>query len=350
MQAKDEPSMRAFFLLVALVIAMFANKASSHHALVAFDSSRVVETRGVIEAVFWRNPHVRLSVRTADGELWDLEGPPVNRMERDNGVREEFFPVGAEVVFTGLPSRRGEPRMRPLLARLSSGQVLVMDRDRVERLALLDEIAERPPASSEQVEAAIRNAEGIFRVWYANGRTPTRPADSELPLYDAAREAKASWVQEEDGLAVRCIPAGMPEAMMTPFPMELIDQGDTIVVRLEEWDNVRTIDMRGDASRSNQVESHLGYSVGRWEDGVLVVNTTDIDYPFMDDVGTPMSEVAEIIERFEMSEDETRLDWSATVVDREVFTEPVTLPIVHFEWRPGVQIRPYGCTLYPGQG
>ena len=26
------------------------------------------------------------------------------------------------------------------------------------------------------------------------------------------------------------------------------------------------------------------------------------------------------------------------------------LPIVHFEWRPGVQVRPYDCTMYPGQG
>lgn len=342
--------MRAFLPLLMLAIAAWASKASGHHALVAFDTSRAVDIQGVVESVFWRNPHVRLSVRTADGELWDLEGPPVNRMERDNGVTEAHFPVGAEVAFTGLPARRGEPRMRPLLARLSSGQVLVMDRARVERLALLDEIAERPPASAEQVEEAIRNADGIFRVWYANGRTPTRPPNAELPLTAAAQEAKAGWVQEEDGLAVRCIPAGMPEAMMTPFPMEIIDQGDTIVVRLEEWDNVRTIDMRGDADGQNQAPSHLGHSIGRWEDGALVASTTDIDYPFMDDVGTPMSEGVEIIERFEMSEDETRLDWSATVIDPETFTEPVTLPIVHFEWRPGVQIRPYGCTLYPGQG
>ena len=53
---------------------------------------------------------------------------------------------------------------------------------------------------------------------------------------------------------------------------------------------------------------------------------------------------------FELSEDEMRLDWSATVIDPVNFTEPVTLPIVHFEFRPGVRIRPYNCTMYPGQG
>lgn len=97
----------------------------AHHALIAYDNSRVIEMRGVIEEVFWANPHVRLVVRAADDTVWDLEGPPVNRMERDSGIRREFFPVGEEAVFTGFPSRRGEPSMRPILARLSSGQTIV---------------------------------------------------------------------------------------------------------------------------------------------------------------------------------------------------------------------------------
>ena len=100
--------------------------------------------------------------------------------------------------------------------------------------------------------------------------------------------------------------------------------------------------------REDQAPSHLGYSVDRREDGVLVVSTTEIDHPYMDDVGTPMSGAAEIVERFQMSDDETRLDWSATVVDPETFTEPVALPVVHFEWWPQTRITPYNRTVYPG--
>ncbi len=319
----------------------------AHHAFVAFDNSRTIEVSGIIEEVFWANPHIRLAVRTADDTVWDLEGPSVNLTERNSDIREESFPVGAEASFTGFPSRRGGSAMRPILARLSTGQVVPVDRMAAERLGLLDETASPPvTAGGEPAEDAIRNANGIFRVWFPTGRTAAYPPGAELPLTDAARAAKASWSQEEDGLAVRCIQAGLPEAMLTPFPMELTDRGDTIVIRLEEWDNVRTIYMQ-DASRPENLASpHLGYSVGRWEDGVLLVTTTDIDYPFLDDRGTPLSEVAEISETFEMSDDETRLDWSATVVDPETFTEPVALSIVHFEWRPEVQIRPYNCTLY----
>ena len=319
----------------------------AHHALIAFDNSRTIEVSGVIEEVFWANPHIRLAVRTADDTVWDLEGPSVNLTERNTGIREESFPVGAEAIFTGFPSRRGDPEMRPILAHLNSGQVLPMDRMAVERLGLLEETASPlVTAGGEPAEDAIRNANGIFRVWFPTGRTAAYPSGAELPLTDAARAAKASWSQEEDGLAVRCIQAGLPEAMLTPFPMELIDRGDTIVIRLEEWDNVRTIYMQDAARPENLASPHLGYSAGRWEDGVLHVTTTDIDYPFLDDRGTPLSEAAEISEAFEMSDDETRLDWSATVVDPETFTEPIALSTVHFEWRPEVQIRPYNCTLY----
>ena len=320
----------------------------AHHALLAFDNSRLIEVRGVIEDVFWANPHIRITVRTADDTVWDLEGSSLNGIERNSGLTRQDFPIGEEAVFTGLPSRRGDPRMRPALARLSSGQVVVIERSRVEQLGLLDEIADRPAADSEQVAEAIRTANGIFRVWTNVGRTRDHYSDADLPLTDAARAAKESWNQEEDDTLLLCIPAGLPEAMLTPFPMAFIDEGDSIVLHLEEWDNVRTIHMREDADRTNQAPSHLGYSVGRWEDGALVVSTTEIDHPFMDDLGTPLSGSAEIIERFEMSEDETRLDWSATVVDPETFTEPVALPIVHFEWQPGTQIKPYNCTVYPG--
>ena len=320
----------------------------AHHALLAFDNSRLIEVRGVIEDVFWANPHIRITVRTADDTVWDLEGSSLNSIERNSGLTREDFPIGEEAAFTGIPSRRGDPRMRPALARLSSGQVVVIERSRVEQLGLLDDIADRPAADSEQVEEAVRTANGIFRVWTNIGRTRDHYSDADLPLTDAARMAKESWNQEEDDTLLLCIPAGMPEAMLTPFPMEFTDAGDSIVLHLEEWDNVRTIHMRGDAGRANQATSHLGYSVGRWEDGALVVSTTEIDHPFMDDLGTPLSRSAEIIERFEMSEGETRLDWSATIIDPETFTAPVVLPIVHFEWQPGTQIKPYNCTVFPG--
>ncbi len=53
----------------------------------------------------------------------------------------------------------------------------------------------------------------------------------------------------------------------------------------------------------------------------------------------------EIFERFTLSEDETRLDWVATVVDPETFTEPVAMPELHWDWVPGEELKAYNCTV-----
>ena len=212
------------------------------------------------------------------------------------------------------------------------------------RLGLIEEVPEGPEIDSERVAETVRTANGIFRVWDNVGRTPrARPPDEEWPYTDSAVAAKAEWDPDEDDGLLQCVPPGMPEAMLNSFPIEFVDGGDTIILRIEEWNLGRTIYMPGAARPAGLASPALGYSEGRWEDGVLVVTTTDIGYPYMDDVGTPLGEAAEIIERFEMSEDGTRMDLRWTIIDPGTFTEPVELQVLHYEWRPDLQIRLYDC-------
>lgn len=324
--------------------------ASAHHALIAYDRNSVIEMTGVVEELFWVNPHIRIVVRDDNGEVWEMEGPPVNRMERNDGVQRESFAAGTRLTLIGMPHQRIENNLFPLVA-VIDGERIVMERPDSERLGILEEEDTRVVVRDERYEEAVRNANGIFRVWNNVGRTFLIPPGSDYPLTEEGRARKAEWVQDEDDLAVQCVPAGMPEAMITPFPMEIIDNGDgTLTVLIEEWDNVRTIYMEGQPEPDELQHPHLGYSVGRWEDDVLVVSTTDVGYPYLDDLGTPMSDAAEIIGRFEMSEDETRLDWTGIVVDPANFAEPVRLPVMHFEWHPEVFIRPFDCTLYTPPG
>ena len=51
--------------------------------------------------------------------------------------------------------------------------------------------------------------------------------------------------------------------MSQPPPMEFIDRGDTILLRMEEYDTVRTIHMTAAADPGTQPRTPLGYSVGR---------------------------------------------------------------------------------------
>ena len=341
------PRYTALAVVALLACAGPANDAFGHHALIAYDRGRTEEMTGVVEEIFWVNPHIRIVMRDDNDVVWSMEGPPVNRMERNDGVTRDKFEVGTRLTLIGMPHMRNEHDLFPLIAVTETGERIVMERPDAERLGILEEGETRVVVRDAAYEAAVARANGIFRVWTNAGRTFRIPPGGELPLTEAGLARKAEWVQDDDDLAVQCIAAGMPEAMITPFPMEIIDNGDgTLTIRIEEWDNVRTIYM-DDAAQPEQLEyPHLGYSVGRWEDGALVVSTTGVSYPYMDDQGTPMSDDAEIIGRFEMSDDETTLDWTGVVVDPENFTEPVRLPIMHFEWRPEVFIREFDCTLY----
>ncbi|MDH3507470.1 MAG: hypothetical protein OEQ25_10060, partial [Gammaproteobacteria bacterium] len=93
--------------------------------------------------------------------------------------------------------------------------------------------------------------------------------------------------------------------------------------------------------------SPLGYSVGRWVDGDLIVTTMHVNSLQLGRDGIPLSEDVEMLERFSLSADEQRLDYALTITDPATFTEPVTLTS-HWVWRPGETIKPYDCIETPG--
>jgi hypothetical protein len=113
--------------------------------------------------------------------------------------------------------------------------------------------------------------------------------------------------------------------MLNPHPFEFVDRGDTIALRTELYDIERVIHMDVDSPPSNAATSRLGYSVGRWEEGALVVETSRVDWPWFDNRGTPQSPNVEIVERFSLSDDQSRLDWEFTIIDSATFTEPAVM-------------------------
>ncbi|MDH3419700.1 MAG: DUF6152 family protein [Gammaproteobacteria bacterium] len=119
-------------------------------------------------------------------------------------------------------------------------------------------------------------------------------------------------------------------------------ESHSLLLRLEEYDTVRTIHMNETAAPADYPSSDLGYSTGRWEGNTLVVRTTNISWRFFDSVGIPLSEAVEIEERFTPSDDGSELDLVMTVTDPATFTAPVE---VGKTWLAisGVRVEPYDC-------
>jgi len=203
--------------------------------------------------------------------------------------------------------------------------------------------------TAEEIEQDIAAAMGIFRVWTPR-KKPTLDEGlgiAEWPLTEAAKAAVAKYNPLRDDPALRCVSAGMPIILDNPYPMRFYEEDGNIVMHLELNDGKRTIHMADTHDSSNVEPSSLGYSTGRWEDGVLVIETDRINYPYFDDLGTPQSGDLKLVERYTLSDDESRLDWTMTAVDPEVFTETVIVD-GYMEWVPGEEVRPFECTVPDG--
>ena len=320
-------------VVAAVVFAPIA-PALAHHSIVPFDTTTFIELEGEISEVSWRNPHVRLKmrVRNAAGttEEWDLEGDSANASVR-RGLTRESINVGDRVRIAGNPSSRGR---RELLA------TNILFANGVERL-----MTERPrpwrwsEAPAEVAPSDTGLGRSLFRVWsFAQAHRPREP----FVFTPAAQAARAAWNPFTDMLALRCVAPGMPNAMLNPYPIEFIDTGERIRLRIEQWEAVRLIDMVSEAIPADAPTGPYGYSIGRWEGASLVVETAGIDFPYLDDAGTPLSGAARITERFTVGEDGNRLDYEVTVTDPPNLVEPAVEDAA-WQWIPGTRIRPYEC-------
>lgn len=340
--------------VIVLWSALAAATAAGHHARTAYDSDRVVHIEGEVTRVLWRNPHIRIVIQSEDGNTtYNVEGASVNLYDRI-GFRGAPVEVGDRVRVSGNPLRIDDTSLGVSVISVVDGPTYVLNENIAERFDLLEGLTNLV-RGGDQPEAIVDPAdypdvEGIFRVWTNVGDWSADVQAwwaREHPLTESARRL---WETRTDETAYfeesvdNCIPAGMPEAMLNPFPIEFVDQGDSMLLRIEEWDNRRTIHLNADPE-ADVPHSPLGYSIGRWEGDALVVETNYINYPYLSDTGIPQSQASRIIERFALSDDDTRLTWTATVIDPESFTEPVALPVIHYEWNPGGEVRPFGCNV-----
>jgi hypothetical protein len=163
----------------------------------------------------------------------------------------------------------------------------------------------------------------------------------DYPLTEAAAQAKADWIPDTERL-ISCWVKAMPFLMITPHPVEFVQQGEDILMRFEEDDAERLVHMNSNDLSSQNGSSLLGYSQGFWQGNTLLVETTNIDSEAFDDQGTPVSKDIRLVERFTLSEDEQRLDYRISIFDSETFAQPFDLTS-YWVWRPEREVQEWDC-------
>ena len=334
---------RLLFVGLAMTGAFFSWPAvvSAHHSVAGY-VEEITEAEGELVALEWRNPHIRIAVKVmnTDGveEIRIMHGNSVTTVQRE-GITRDVFKIGERVRVAARQSSRDELDFLATNILFSDGREVLLwggqPRWSEEIIGGRDLLAERGP-----IRDSSGDGEGIFRVWSVSRDASIVRVVSHLPFQESAIAARESW-DMFDNFAIRCEPEGMPRIMINPLPFEFVDQGDQITLRMELYDIERTIHMNRSEPPPNTPASHLGYSTGEWQDGVLVVRTSRINWPYFDNIGTPQSEAVEFVERFTLSDDQSRLDFHITVTDPQTFTEPAT---IESYWRNlGESIPVYDC-------
>jgi hypothetical protein len=334
-------------LIVSLTLliatwSLTAPLAYGHHSGSEYDRSRVVEVEGKLLEVAWQNPHVHFSVQSKDANgkviAWDIEANSLSILRRTDATPENLK-VGDTIKIAGSPSNRAPNRMWASNVMSANGREIVLGPGIKPRW---NTTASGSATTWFDGGKDANTSAGIFRVWSSKLGDGPGLWRRDYPLTEAARKARAAWNPITDTVAPGCDPKGMPTIMEEPYPIEFVNKGNTILLRLEEYDTVRTIDMTPNATVETLPPTLLGRSKGHWEGDTLVVNTSRITWRYIDPTGIPQSSSSRIEERFTPTSDGSRLNYTMTVTDPQTFTQPVELKR-SWVWRPGETVKPYNC-------
>ena len=146
---------------------------------------------------------------------------------------------------------------------------------------------------------------------------------NEVPYQPAAAKKKqenfaARWTQDPEA---KCYLPGVPRATYMPFPFQIIQGTDKIMIVYEYAAAVRVVHM--DKVQDSPVDTWMGHSRGRWEGNTLVVDVTAFNgQAWFDRAGNFASEALHVVERYTPRSADV-IDYEATLEDPKVYTKAV---------------------------
>src|SRR5947207_6726664 len=145
------------------------------------------------------------------------------------------------------------------------------------------------------------------------------------PAAAKKKENQANWVKLDP--EVKCYLPGVPRATYMPYPFEIVQSPQNILISYEYADAVRIINM-GPPTKA-PADSWMGWSNGHWEGDTLVVDvTSQNDQTWFDRAGNFHSDSLHVVERYTPRSADT-LNYEATIEDPQVFSRPwkISMPL-----------------------
>jgi hypothetical protein len=153
-------------------------------------------------------------------------------------------------------------------------------------------------------------------------------------------ENQANWLDRDP--EVKCFLPGVPRATYMPFPFQIVQGTDGIMILYEYASAVREIYMNDVGPAP--VDSWMGQSIGRWEGDTLVVEVTGLnDQTWFDRAGNHHSDQLKVTEHYTPTSP-YHLHYQATIEDPATFTRPwkISMPLYR-RMEPDARLLDFRC-------
>jgi hypothetical protein len=308
-------------LSTCILCALVPVSALSHHSRANYDMQDEVVFEGTIIAMEWKNPHIGITLdinndRAGQPVRQEIEALAISEANALGLTREAIAP-GSKVVVRAHPGRSGPGRRAlGLDVTTSDGKIYPLNTD-----------------AKYSIHVATVKAQGLAGQWAPtlasfNGTSETT---ATWQLTQAGIEAREAYRAKfnRPGIASLGICEQFPPPRLSIFPdMRVIEVSENkVVMRFEGAVGVlmqREVHLDQTTHPAGLTPSLMGHSIGRWEDGALVIDTVAFTASDIGSIGMPSTTDKHLVERLALTDDQLQLEYSFTLEDPTYLQQPAT--------------------------
>jgi hypothetical protein len=176
------------------------------------------------------------------------------------------------------------------------------------------------------------------------------PIDGAIQLTEAGRKALAAnaplvastKAQPVGAHMEACTPAGPTRILEQPYPLQVVQKGDTIAL-IWEQNHVFERVYLDQQPPADVDDSYMGFSVGHWDGATLVIDSSNFNAKtFLDDNGLPHTADLKVERRLRKVQNGKALELTVKVTDPAMYSRSWTVRTV-LPTRPDIDMEEYVC-------
>jgi hypothetical protein len=178
-----------------------------------------------------------------------------------------------------------------------------------------------------------------------------------IPYKPNALEKKKQYAKNalKEDAEIKCYLPGVPRMMYMPYPVQIVQSTEFILMMSEFATAQRTINMT--TNNRPPADTWMGWSNGRWEGDTLVIDSRGflgstigaldqegaIEVRFLDRAGNYHTDGLHVVERIRRTGPD-HLSYEATIEDPNVYTRPWTISMpLYRRVEPNMQLGEFKC-------